>query len=147
MLVSLKRWLLCTIGGQVGILTLIMLTASAVVMVLAWWLQGLEILRLVAIAAGVCYIAAIIALVGERWFAAHQLTLMGLGWAMAFRTGVPLAAALALLARGGPLVTPWIICYLGVFYLIALTVHVVLSYRSLYEAQPLTKRDDSKNYP
>jgi hypothetical protein len=120
-----------TMGGQVVVLTMVMLPCYVLVLLVAWRLQGEDVLGMVTKLAGVCYGATILAIAGEHWFAVRHSALLGLGWAMAFRTGVPLAAALILLFQGGPLAKAWFFCYLGLFYAVALTVHSVLSYRAI----------------
>jgi hypothetical protein len=137
-----KRWLLCTFGGQAIVLTLAMAPCVLLALMLAWLLQGREVLGMVAITAGICYAATLVAMTGEHWFAVRHFALLGIFWAMAFRTGIPLVAAVLLMIRGGPLAKPWIICYLGAFYLVALTVHLALSYYSINAIPPITKLDN-----
>jgi hypothetical protein len=68
-------------------------------------------------------------------------------WAIAFRTGLPLAAVLVLLIHGVPLPKPWIICYLGVFYVICLSIHSALTYCSVTENGQPTGRNNPPEQP
>ena len=86
----LKHALLQTTVGQMIVLTVVMLSLYAVAAMFAWWLQGPEMLGIVAVLAGVCYVAATIALLGESFFAERQQAVLGMYWAMMIRTGVPL---------------------------------------------------------
>jgi hypothetical protein len=139
---SKSRWS-SGLGGQTATLTLVMLIGLLPVTAFAWWMHGTTACGEVLKIAGACYIATLIAIVGEHWFALRRFLMVGMLWAMAFRTGVPLVLALILLIQGGPLTKLWMIGYLGFFYIIALAAHVVLTYNRA--ADEMRQKSESDN--
>jgi hypothetical protein len=142
-----KRWLRCTIWGQAVVLTVVLAPVCIAALMLAWRMHGRGAAGAVAVLAAACYFATIFAMVGEHWFAVQRLPLVGMLWAIAFRTGFPLAAVLVLLIHGVPLPKLWIICYLGIFYVICLSTHCGLTYCSVTDAGQPTGRDNPSEQP
>jgi hypothetical protein len=106
---------------------------------IAWLVGGREwsdaVLASAALAGGVCFVAASMALVavflGNRWNAAVQGVLVG----MLFRMGLPLAAVVALVKFDLPLAPRGAATTILGVYLIALVVETLLSLRMVPPAQ------------
>jgi hypothetical protein len=139
-----KHFRLQTLAGQMIVLTAVMLLLYAVVASLAVWLQRTGTLGIAAAMAAVCYGAAALALLGDGYFAARRLPAVGLYWAMAIRTGVPLIALMLMKLAGGPFAEFAAVCYLITFYFGALVVQVALSYLANNRSPTAAPSDPSK---
>ena len=100
---------------------------SAVVGPVAGLWHGRTGLRAVAVAAGVCLLGALVALVIAHGLRAPRYALYGLLLGMAARMGIPLGCGLAFHLRGGALVDAGLLYYLLVFYPVTLGVETALS--------------------
>lgn len=104
--------------------------AAAVVLPLGWAISGNRAgLCAGAAAGGVCLLAAGMALILSEPLrkAQYMLALVLVG--IIVRMGIPLAAALAIIFRGGPLADTGFLYYLIVFYPVTLTAKIFLSLR------------------
>ena len=111
--------------------------AAAVILPLGWAISGNRAgLIAGAAAGGVCLLAAWMALGLSEPLRRpqHMLALVLVG--MMIRMGIPLAAALAVFFRGGPLADAGFLYYLVVFYPVTLTAETFLS---LPECEPKKK--------
>jgi len=79
-----------------------------------------------AAAGGVCLLAAWIALIVGESLRRPQYALAGVLLAMLIRMGIPLAAALLVFLRGGPLADAGFLYYLVLFYPVTLTAETFL---------------------
>ncbi|MCC6123848.1 MAG: hypothetical protein IT426_02715 [Pirellulales bacterium] len=140
----LKRDLIRTPLRQIGVLTAAMLSIFAAAIPFGWWLRGPEMLGIAGVLAGLCYAAAVMALLGESYFSARRLTLWGMCWSMSIRTGVPLLAVMMMKVGGGPFAETPAICYLLVFYFGALAIQVALSYCAADDRRPAAPRNPSE---
>ena len=98
-----------------------------IVLPLAWFWTGPSGLLAAPVAAGICLLGAVLALVVSHLLREPQVALYGLLFAMLFRMGVPLAFALTVHLRGGALAEAGVLYYLLVFYPITLGVETALS--------------------
>ncbi len=130
--------------GHLIILTAVMFALYSTAALLIWRLQEPKMLGIAAGLAGVCYVSAMLALLGEKFFSVRDQAVLGTYWAMTARTGIPLLAVLLMNVSGGPFAEPAAICYLIVFYFGALIVQVVLAYCSADNAQPKAAKIPSK---
>jgi hypothetical protein len=105
----------------------VMLAAFAATTPVAIRLGGLVALAAAATACGLCLAGALLALILADRFRTPNRALAALWIGMALRTGVPFAAGMAIHLHGGPLARAGLVCYLLVFYPIALTVGTILS--------------------
>ena len=140
----LKHVLLKTLLGQLMVLTAVMFSLYAAAALVIWWMQDSQLLSISAALAGICYLSAALALLGESYFSHRQQAVVGMYWSMMIRSGVPLIAAMMMKLLGGPFVEPPAICYLIAFYFAALIVQVVLSYFAADDAQSAAAQSPSK---
>lgn len=84
-----------------------------------------------ALGGGICWVAAVLALVstylGNRWHSPVQGLLLG----MLFRMALPLAAIMVLTNLGGPLALPGIATTILGVYLVALVLETLLAVRMI----------------
>jgi hypothetical protein len=120
--------LLRTFGGQIFVLTVVMGLLFLSALILIWWMPSSASAGIAAVFAGVCYVSAVAALLGESYFCRRQQGVSGMFFAMMIRTGFPLLAVIILKVWGGPFAQPATICYLIAFYFGALIVQVAASY-------------------
>jgi hypothetical protein len=88
---------------------------------------GVLALAAAAMAAVLCLVGAVAALVIVDRFRTPSGVLVALWVGMTIRTGIPFAVGVAIHLHGGPLAQAGLLCYLLVFYPIALAVGTVLS--------------------
>ena len=112
---------------QSAVLGLAVLAAYAVVAPVAGLLSGADGLAAAAVAAGLCLLGAILALLVCRSFRGPQRAWQGVLAGMLPRMGVPLAFALVLHLRGGPLAEAGLLVYLVVFYPVTLSLETALT--------------------
>jgi hypothetical protein len=136
----LKHILLQTLGGQIMFLTGAMLLLYSAVAVIIWHWQDPKLLSIAAVLASLCYVSALLALLGEGYFSQRQQAALGMYWSMMVRTGVPLLAVMLMKVLGGPFVEAPAVCYLIAFYFGALIVQVVISYSAADELRPTAAR-------
>jgi TRAP-type C4-dicarboxylate transport system permease small subunit len=122
-----------TLGGQIAAFTGAMLLVAAILIAAIWHWRGSETAAVTAILAGICYAASVFGFIAESVFG-HQSPLVGVLMSMAFRTGFPLAAIVALRFLGGRFAQPETIIYLLILYFGALLAHVAISYGSLKDS-------------
>jgi hypothetical protein len=117
-------------GGQILVLTAVMLAIAALVAIAALCWRGKEMTNVALTVAAICYAASVLAILSENLLGG-QNRLFGLLLSMAIRTGIPMGAAIFMKFAGGNYAKPEAIAYLLVFYFGALTTHVFLSYRAM----------------
>ena len=93
-----------------------------------------------ALAGGICWIGALIALVLVGLFrSSHNQMVSATLLGMLFRMGLPLVTGLALTRAGGPLAEAGLFGMILVFYLVGLVVETILSVRILGSSQDVAK--------
>lgn len=110
-----------------------------------WRIAGPCGCQAAAIAGGLCYFGAVMALAVTKIFAripGPQAFVTGFGLSMALRLGIPLGIGIPLHLSGGSLAEGGILYYLLVFYPITLAGETVLSLPSLPEEA--NKRDQAE---
>jgi hypothetical protein len=112
---------------QLGVLSLAVVTAFAVIGPLAGWLRGAVGVAAAAVAAGVCFLGAAAALCLGRVFSDPARAWIGALAAMIPRMGVPMSFALFFYGLGGRLTDAGLLYYLIVFYPLTLAVETMLS--------------------
>jgi len=112
---------------RAAVLGIVVLGSGATAGPVAWWLGGAAGVTAAAAAAFLCLAGAISALVAGHLFRGPRHAWNALLVGMVARSGIPLAAALAIYLRGGPLAEAGLLYYLLVFYPVALTTEIVLS--------------------
>jgi hypothetical protein len=132
-----------TLAGQIMTLAVVLAALYSIAALDIWLRHPVEMYGIAGLFVGLCFIAALLSLLGESYFAQRRLAAVGMYWAMMIRTGVPLLAVMLMKIRGGPFVEPSAICYLIAFYFGALIVQVVLAYNSA-ETSPSTAEIQSK---
>jgi hypothetical protein len=133
---KLKHRLLHTRGGQLSVLAGVMFFLLAGAAAFAWNLQGRDMLPIVVLVAGVCFISSLLALFVEAGFGGRS-PILGLGLSILLRTGVPLIAAVTLKFLGGRFTEPSVLYYLLIFYFGSLITHVLISYSTSNDIQPI----------
>ena len=126
------------------VLSAVMLSLFSAAALFTWWMQGPKMLGIAAVLAGLCYLSAAIALLGESFFSHRQQAVLGMYWAMMLRSGVPLIAVAIMKGIGGPFAEPRAVCYLIAFYFAALIVQVAASYCAADDPQLAAARSPSK---
>ena len=114
--------------------------AAAAILPLGWAISGNRAgLFAGAAAGGVCLLAAAMALILCEPFRKPQymLTLVNVG--MMIRMGIPLAAALAIHFRGGPLADAGFVYYAVVFYPVTLAAETFLAFPERKPAKRLSE--------
>ena len=108
-------------------LALTVVAMGGVVGGIAWQVAGLWGLAAAGVAAAACWLGAAVALGAATLLARRGHGLTGLLAGMGLRMGVPLALALVLFLRGGPLVQGGLLYYFLAFYPLTLAVETALS--------------------
>ena len=105
----------------------VVLAALAATAPVAIHLGGSLALTAATTAAGLCLAGATAGLAIVDRFRTPSGALAALWIGMTLRTGVPFAAGMAIHLHGGPLAQAGLLCYLLVFYPIALAIGTILS--------------------
>lgn len=113
--------------GQAGMLAGVVVAAWLPVAPLAYAISGSAGMIAAAVAAGLCLVGAVVALVATLPFRAASGAMYTLAIGMLARTFIPLAAGVVLHARVPLLAGAGVIEYLLIFYLIALATETVLT--------------------
>lgn len=115
-----------SLAAACGILTLVEVVAAVVIGWVASDRSGPNGTTAVAVAAVVCWVAGLVALViiGLTRETTHAVA--GLLFAMLARMTLPLAAGVTLSVQGGPLAEAGAVGYIVVLYLLTLAVETVL---------------------
>jgi hypothetical protein len=108
-------------------LTLAVVAEFALIGPVAVCLGGVPALAAAAVAGLLCLVGAMFALVTSYLLRGPQFVLLSMLVGMALRLTIPLAPAIVLHFRGGPLAGAGLLYYLVAFYLVTLTVETVLS--------------------
>jgi hypothetical protein len=98
-----------------------------VVLPLAWLVTGPAGLLAAPVAAGICLLGAVLALIVSHLLREPRVALYGMLFAMLFRMGIPLTFAVTVHLRGGALAEAGVLYYLLVFYPVTLAVETALS--------------------
>ncbi|MEN6451121.1 MAG: hypothetical protein ABFC96_11575 [Thermoguttaceae bacterium] len=109
------------------VLAAAVLALLAVVAPVAWRLSGAVGVAAAAAAAGACLAGAASALALSGLFRQQRQAAALMVTGIAARMGLPLALALAIQFRGGPLAEAGLLYYLVVFYPAALTAEIAMS--------------------
>jgi hypothetical protein len=111
--------------------------------VVAWFAHGQhgeDGVKAAALAAGICWVGAMIALLLVGLFrASHNQMVSATLLGMFFRMGLPLMTGLMLTRAGGPLAEAGLFGMILVFYLVGLLVETILSVRLLGSSQRVAK--------
>ena len=107
-------------------LALAVVAMGAAVGAIAWWVAGSSGVAAAGLAGATCWLGAAGALETATLLARRGHGLAGLLAGMAIRMGVPLAMALILFVRGGPLVEGGLLYYFLAFYPLTLAVETAL---------------------
>jgi len=113
-----------------------MLSLYAAAAPVAWWTRGAMGLLAAGIAAAVCLLGAVGALLLNARCRGPSRALHGVVCSMAVRTGLPLVLAIALRFQEGALFKAGGVYYLLVFYLAALAIETPLSLPAGTEVNP-----------
>ena len=109
-------------------LGLTVLTAAAIILPIGYFIAGHRAeFSAGAMAAGVCLVAALLALGTSHLLQGPQHLLASVAAGMMIRMGIPLVAALVVRNLGGPLADAGFLYYLVVFYPVTLTAETILS--------------------
>jgi len=115
-----------TLLGQEAVLTLAVLAAYALVAPAAWCQDGRTGLATAAVAAGLCWLGAGLALVAYRLPGDPKLAFVRLLAGMFPRMGIPLVAALVFRIRGGVLAESGLLIYLVLFFVVTLALDTAM---------------------
>jgi hypothetical protein len=119
--------------GVVALCAMLGMVLAPVALGISVFQSGLtrESLVRAALGGGICWTAAVLALIstylGNRWHSPVQGLLLG----MLFRMALPLAAILVLTNLGGPLALPGIATTILGVYLVALALETLLAVRMI----------------
>lgn len=108
-------------------LALAVVAMGAAVGAIAWWVAGSSGVAAAGLAGVTCWLGAAGALETATLLARRGHGLAGLLAGMAIRMGVPLAMALILFVRGGPLVEGGLLYYFLAFYPLTLAIETAFS--------------------
>ncbi len=125
---ALRRLPQRSLAVRIMFLAVAVLAIAAVILPLAWVISGNQGGVIAgAAAAGVCLLAASIALGVSEPLRRPQDVLALVLVGMMIRMGIPLAAALIVVFRGGPLADAGFLYYVVVFYAVTLVAETFLS--------------------
>lgn len=108
-------------------LALIMAAAYPIVAFVAWQITGVPVWQSAALAVGVCYASASLALVLFHFFRLAGNAIAGTLGATLVRIGIPMFVGIAATANGGKLRDEGFFGLIVVFYLIGLATDTMLS--------------------
>jgi hypothetical protein len=108
-------------------LALIMAAAYPIVAFVAWQITQVPVWQTAALAVGVCYLSASLALVLFHFFRLAGNAIAGTLGATLVRIGIPMVAGIAATAGGGKLRDEGFFGLIVVFYLIGLAADTMLS--------------------
>lgn len=116
-----------TLLFRVAVVGIVVIAAAAIILSAGWAISGNRMgIWAGSAAGGVCLLAAWIALIVGESLRRPQYALAGVLLAMLIRMGIPLAAALLVFLRGGPLADAGFLYYLVLFYPVTLTAETFL---------------------
>ncbi len=118
-----------TLAGSCVVLTVVVALVLPVVALALRARNGSDGVLAACIAAGICWVASITALVVAKITTDTQLRLAGVFASMALRTGIPLIAAILLTSTSPTLTRGGVFGATVVFYLLTLMLETVLSVR------------------
>ncbi|NQU26306.1 MAG: hypothetical protein HQ567_33900 [Candidatus Nealsonbacteria bacterium] len=127
------------LGARVGLLIAVDLVLLAVVVSIAGPLAGTTGVVAATVAAGVCLLGAVPALIVSRLLQQCDKALQGMGFAMLLRMAIPLGFAMVIHFQDGGLAAAGFLYYLLMFYPVTLGVETVLS---LPKTDPPGRRSD-----
>lgn len=110
-----------------GLLIAAVLFSYFLVAPVAWLISGRVGLLAAAVAAGLCVVAALVALLVNFFFHGPALALHSMVAGMMLRMGIPLAVGMVLHQKVELLATHGMLYYMVVFYFISLATEVVLT--------------------
>ncbi|MFP6614176.1 MAG: hypothetical protein VB835_17840 [Pirellulales bacterium] len=113
--------------ARVGLLIAAVLFSYFLVAPVAWLISGRVGLLAAAVAAGLCVVAALVALLVNFFFHGPALALHSMVAGMMLRMGIPLAVGMVLHQKVELLATHGMLYYMVVFYFISLATEVVLT--------------------
>jgi len=116
-----------SLAGACIRLALIMAAAYPIVAFIAWQITTVPVWQTAALAAGVCYLSASLALVLFHFFRLAGNAVAGTLGATLVRVGIPMVVGIAAMSNGGKLRDEGFFGLIVVFYLIGLTADTVLS--------------------
>jgi hypothetical protein len=111
------------------VLTLVVLLALPVFAWVGHWRSGTAGILAAAVAAGLCWCGAMLALLLAGWLRNGQQAVNGVLAGMLFRMGVPLVAGLALHMQGGSLAEAGVFGMTLAFYFVTLIAETLLALR------------------
>lgn len=121
---SCRNWGLPT---SCGLLSLALLCAFGVIGAVAYRQHAADGLVAAAVAAGVCWLGACLALTVTFLARGPHAPLIYLGLGTLFRMGLPLVFGIVVSRRGGPLAEAGVFGLIVAFFLVALVVETLLS--------------------
>lgn len=101
--------------------------------------HGLTGLAAAAIAGGICWLGALLALVCSAMFQGPQQAANSMMLGMMFRMGLPLGTGLLLTMQKGALAEAGVLMMILVYYLLAMAVETLLSLRFVNSAKQASK--------
>jgi hypothetical protein len=130
---------LSAVAGSCGLLSLVIAAGYAVVGSFAVGWYGTDGLVAAAVAAAVCWVSGVLALLLTACFRGPQQALYGMLVGMLFCMGLPLAIGVPVVQSGSFLVKAGVLVDMMVFYVLTLTVKTWASVRSIRREQQALK--------
>lgn len=128
-----------TLRGGVLALTAVVALALPVVAAVLHARRGPDGVYAAAVAAGLCWLATVTALVVTKIATDRQARLAGVFGAMLLRTGVPLAGAVVLVASSPALARGGVFGATVIFYLLTLAVETASSVRMINSTNDVSR--------